>query len=215
VRIRGLIIDGAGNTQASGIGIRFQSGAELHVENCLIKNFQLPSAGYGIDFAPGASAMLYVSDTVLVRNGTGSSGGGLRVAPTNNSGIKAVLNRVQSYSNGGAGVKADGTTSTGRIFLTARDSVFANNTHGIWSLTKADGASVLVQSDQGLVMGNRVNGILVDGAKANVLLAGTNVNTNDVGVATLNGAGWSSYGNNYIVSNLSTDAPTAALFTPK
>jgi hypothetical protein len=64
-------------------------------------------------------------------------------------------------------------------------------------------------------MGNRLNGILVDGAKANVLLAGTNVNANDVGVALQNGAAWSSYGNNHIVSNLSTDAPTAAVFTPK
>src|SRR5689334_6078493 len=84
VRIRGLVIDGANGTQGSA-GIRFQSGAELHVEQCLIKNFRLDSAGHGIDFTPQAGGVLYVSDTVVTRN----AGGGIRVAPTNTGTTKA------------------------------------------------------------------------------------------------------------------------------
>jgi hypothetical protein len=93
VRIRGVVIDG-GIAQNSPSGIHLISAGELHVENCLIKNFQAPATGFGIHVTNTTPANLYVSDTVIVHNTNGLGGGGIFIKPTSNGGVKATTPSV-------------------------------------------------------------------------------------------------------------------------
>ena len=66
VVLRGLTLNNGGGDN----GIEFQSGAALHVENCIINGF---TTGYSIlvPSSAGESARLYVKDTICRRNGVG------------------------------------------------------------------------------------------------------------------------------------------------
>jgi len=84
VILRGLVVDGL-NSAANGI--RFISGAALHVQNSLIKNVRGVS-GVGINFAPSGASDLYVSDTTVINN-TGFNGTGIMVKPTGSGLVRA------------------------------------------------------------------------------------------------------------------------------
>jgi hypothetical protein len=73
VTLRGLDIFGVG---PATVGIKFIGGVSLHVEDCFIRNFNAGEPdGFGILFtAKGAGAHLFVSDTVVMKNGTSKSG---------------------------------------------------------------------------------------------------------------------------------------------
>lgn len=201
VRIHGLVIDG-GKDLNSLAGIRFNTGGELHVENCLIKNFQAAGAGFGIQFTPNTPANLYVSDTVIVHNVNGQ-GGGVFIKPTSNGGIKAVLNRVQSYDNL-FGLKVDGSTSTNPIRVTVRDSVMATNLfNGIW-VTSA-GADSVIFSENNALVNNQLNGALADAAKGTIFLSNSTIAANGIGVAATNSGTLLSYKNNNINNNTTSN----------
>ncbi|MBI5130356.1 MAG: hypothetical protein HZA66_13010 [Rhodopseudomonas palustris] len=207
VRIHGIIIDG-GTGLNSPAGIRFNNGGELHVENCLIRSFQLSSAGYGIHFTPASPANLYVSDTVIVHNTNGTGGGGVHIAPASPGGVKAVLNRVQSYNNG-FGLKVDGSTSSNKILVTVRDSVLATNVlHGIWAVSGA--AEINIESDNNGIVNNQLDGVLADGAKAYVTLTASTLTANGNGVVSANGGNLYSFKNNNINFNLTSNGTIPA-----
>jgi hypothetical protein len=156
----------------------------------LIKNFQAPRTGFGIQFTPNTPANLYVSDTVIVHNVNGQ-GGGVVIKPTSNGGTKAVLNRVQSYDNL-FGLKVDGSTTTNPIRVTVRDSVMATNVfNGIW-VTSA-GADSVVFSENNALVNNQLNGALADGAKGTIFLSSSTIAANGTGVAATNSATLLSY----------------------
>lgn len=204
VRIHGIIIDG-GNGLTSPAGIRFINGGELHVENCLIRNFQLASAGFGIHFTPTNPANLYVSDTVLVHNTNGTGGGGIFIVPGNPGGVKAVLNRVQSYNNG-FGIKVDGSAGTNRIRVVMNESVMATNVlTGAWVISTPAAAESVIFSDRSELVNNQVNGVLVDGSKASVLLSGSTITSNGTGVSSVNSGNLFSFKTNNLFGNPSGD----------
>lgn len=123
VNLRGLVIDGGG----TGInGINFIAGASLHVERCIIRNFDAAAPnGFGIRFAPNSGARLFVSETAILKNGTISSGGGIMIGPSGTGKVLATLNRIQILENGAVGVQADssGLTGGGSVHASLRDSV--------------------------------------------------------------------------------------------
>lgn len=212
INLRGLIIDGAG----TGLnGIRFLSGVALNVQNCWIKNFA--GAGTGIQFVPNGVSRLSVSDTTISGNGLGSTGGGVFVG-TLNAGANAVrvaLNRVQLQTNG-FGVKVDGTSGTGSVRMTVRDSmVSANSSNGIWA-TAPNGASISrIMVDRTAVVNNNGTGILTDGIPSAVLMNNTVVTGNTTGISFINGASLSSYKNNAINFNIGSDGAVSGTLTPE
>src|SRR5262249_42761924 len=70
VSLRGLVIDGLGS---GAQGIYFIYGLALHVQNCVIRNFEatVPGLGVGIEFSPvfrgtrSSIQRLFVSDTII------------------------------------------------------------------------------------------------------------------------------------------------------
>jgi hypothetical protein len=212
VNLRGLIIDGAG----TGLnGIRFLSGVALNIQNCWIKNFA--GTGTGIQFVPNGVSRLSVSDTTISGNGLGSTGGGVFVGTLNAGAntVRVTLNRVQLQTNG-FGVKVDGTSGTGSVRMTVRDSmVSANSGNGIWAVAP-NGASISrIMVDHTAVVNNNGTGILTDGIPSAVLMNNTVVTGNTTGINFINGASLSSYKNNAINLNIGSDGAPSGTVAPE
>lgn len=127
VNLRGLIIQGA----STGLnGIRFLAGGVLNVEKCVIRGFRASSAGdgHGIAFLPSGTSELFVTNTVISDNGTGTSGGGILIKPSGAGSAKVILDRVKMVNNV-FGFKADGSAATGAAGILAdiHDSRAAEN----------------------------------------------------------------------------------------
>jgi hypothetical protein len=104
VTLRNLSIQGAASATR---GIRFVNGTALHVENVAITGFSGDPA-VGIDFTPSSPATLFVTDTMVTNNGSGSGGAGINVAP--NPGGSAVVNILSAklhYNGRGMTLSSD------------------------------------------------------------------------------------------------------------
>ncbi|PYQ61369.1 MAG: hypothetical protein DMF58_05130 [Acidobacteria bacterium] len=104
VILRGLIFHGLGVSQS---GILFNTGAVLHVENCIINGF----GGNGID--ANLNASLFVNDTMIRNGGSGGISVGTGVAS---------INRCRIEKNGGTAVLAHDNAH-----VTASETVAAGN----------------------------------------------------------------------------------------
>jgi hypothetical protein len=125
VILRGLTIEGNGSgpTDLGPNGINFMSGAELDVQNCIIRGF----TGSGIATGLAGSGILTVTDTIVSTNGRGIN----VQAQSGSSGDtkKALFVRTQALGNG-VGILAVNSTS-GAVHVTVVDSVVAGNVTGI------------------------------------------------------------------------------------
>ena len=94
VRIRNMSINGAGTTLGLN-GVNFTSGATVHVENCVIRNF----SGAGIKVATNTAARLIVSNTLISETGQG-----IDFAGTNAANDAGVIDHT-TITRTGAGVR--------------------------------------------------------------------------------------------------------------
>jgi hypothetical protein len=98
VTLRNLRINGLG----SGLnGIRYLSGAQLHVENCYIFGFSQD----GINAATAATNALFVNDTFLTNNANGA-----QLAPTAGN-LRSMFVHVWAQGNSGFGFFLNPTSS--------------------------------------------------------------------------------------------------------
>jgi len=217
VSLRGLVIDGQG---AGTAGITIEQASAVHVQNCVIRNFEGPGSGYGISWLPFRSGQLFVSDTIIFNNGSGADTGGIRVsfleplttnAPPVN--LNLVLERVH-LENNVVGLKADGSTTSaiGALRVTVRDSVVSGNaSNGIWSLRSASGGpSTVVLVDRTAVLNNTGAGVLADGNGV-LQLSNSTVEYNGTGASVAGGGRLFSYQNNVIDNNVGEDLSAAAI----
>jgi hypothetical protein len=118
VNLRGLVLEGGG----SGVfGIEFQAGAELDVQNCLIRGF----TDSGIFAGPTASATLTVTDTIASDNGTGFY---VYPSTTAAASITAFFTRDQAVGNSDKGFFL-GVLGSGGLAATVVDSAAIGNTN--------------------------------------------------------------------------------------
>ena len=106
VILKGLDIEGLGT---GIVGVQFNSGASLIIQNCVIRNFGSAN-GLGIAFNPTGASTLLVLNTVVTHNGTVSSGGGIQVMPSGGTAF-ALLNHVTVEKNF-IGIAAVGTAAS-------------------------------------------------------------------------------------------------------
>ena len=133
VTLEGLHFNGAG-------GVRFNSGAHLHVVRCVITNSSV-SGHAGIRFQPNSASKLSVTDTVISNKGSGT-GGGIVINPTAGGTAQVALERVTVNGNV-FGIAADGTNSTAGINMTIADSMIGGNSQdGIIAVTPSGGAPI-------------------------------------------------------------------------
>jgi len=119
VALRNLDINGIG----TGLnGIRYLSGAALHVENCYIYGFTQD----GINVATsGANTELFVNDTFVINNGNG-----VQIAPSAGN-VRSMLAHVRAHGNSGFGVPHNPRASAGGAGTAINDSSALVNATGI------------------------------------------------------------------------------------
>ena len=101
VRLRNLSINGAGTTLGLN-GVNFTSGATVHVENCVIRNF----SGTGIRVATPQPARLIVSNTTISE----ITGQGIEFAGANAANDAGVIDNT-TITRTGAGVRISNRAS--------------------------------------------------------------------------------------------------------
>ncbi|MEA2886237.1 MAG: hypothetical protein QOD11_597 [Bradyrhizobium sp.] len=207
VHLRGLTIDGGGT---GAYGIAFNTIGAVHVEKCLIKNFRsgmFPQYGYGIYFGPFQTGELYVSDTVLINNGSSNDGGGIYVRLGSANPVRVVLNRVETINNF-RGVTAHGGQVLGGVMnIEVHDSVAAGNTNnGIFATTQSGGGTIRMTLDRVTSANNGANvpasgGVVSDGPTSFVRITNLTVTGNINGLSVSNGGTLTSFGNNNVIDN--------------
>jgi hypothetical protein len=204
VYLRGLDFEGL----TTGLsGILFIGAGTLHVEHCLIRNFNSASAGMGISVATNGPAKLYVSDTYVTDNGTGNIGGGIVIRPTA-AGANAVLKDVHVENNAAVGVKVDSTAGTGTVNLSLVNSVVAGsgNSNVAAFTTPGEGTANVMIYGSSISAG--VVGLHSDGATTTMRVGGSDIFGNVTGVTIANGGQLLSYGNNQFDGNSSNGTMT-------
>jgi len=153
VILRNIRINGLGHTAAPGInGISFVAGAALQVESCAIFGF----SNAAIDVNPNQAATVTISDTTLT-----NSSGGIQVRANSASNVLVSLNRVRMNQNSGFGLRANGSSGSGAVFVTLTDSQAADNGgSGIVSLSGPGPTFVVV--NRSTIVNNGANGIQSD-----------------------------------------------------
>jgi len=218
IAVRGLVLDGLG----TGVnGIAFTSGSALHVQNCVIKNFEGVPFGFGIGFAPSAgNSQMFVSDSIIFNNGSINGTAGIAISPgAFSAGIgsaNVVIDRVH-LENNVDGLLLDGNVDVANgSHVTIRDSVISGNAaNGIHALTVANRAPALAIVERSSILDNAGNGILADGPRAVILLSDSTISRNGAGVTTVNSGQLITYGNNRNNNNLGpegTATSTLGLF---
>ena len=195
VVLRGLDFEGLG----TGFdGISFIGGGKLFVENGTIHNF----TGNGISFTPNGTAFLFVKNVYARANGAN----GILIQPSNAAAAKVSISGTELSNNAFAGFRADGTGSTGGIFVSIAHTVSVNNAGaGFTSFSQAGSASTKVLIID-CVASNNNRGLNANGAAAVLRIGSSVVARNTTGVDLENGAIVSTYGNNQIDDNVSAGA---------
>jgi len=213
VSVRGLVIDG----QIVGrFGIRLSAATALHVQNCVIRNFQTGTLASALWINPPGTSQLFVSDTIVFNNGNSGLTGGVFIQPPGAGSLNAVLDRV-TMENNVKGLIVDSTASTSGngIHLVMRDSVSSGNvSDGILVLSGASGIQSFVFIDGSSVVNNFGNGILANGSRALVLLGASHITRNGAGVATVAGGRVFSYGDNENNNNIGAEGVASSMLAP-
>jgi hypothetical protein len=195
--LEGLHLDGG--------GITFASGARLHVLRCVVANVFINGVVNGILFQPNSAGRLDVTDTVLMNNGSGTTGAGILIKPQPGGSAQVALERVTVHGNV-FGVAADGTNSTAGINTTIADSMIGGNSQdGIVAATSNGSAPIGVYVKNTKSVNNAI-GIRSIGPNATVRVDGSSVMGNSTGLSFSGGGALLTYGNNAVNSNGSDGA---------
>jgi len=205
VSLRGLVLDGRG-TWPFGIGF---NGLALHVQSCVIKNFTHEA----VVFVAQATDQLFMSDSLIVNNGSDSASVAISIRPATTGHASVVLDRVH-VENNVHGLVIDGTLSTGAgAHVIVRDSVFSGNAGNAIRAVSAPGdAPAFALVERSSMVNNLQNGLLADGPRATMLLKRNTITRNGAGMSAANGGQLISYGNNTNNNNIGPEgAPTGSL----
>jgi hypothetical protein len=207
VYLRGLDIEGL----TTGLsGILFNNLGTLHVEHCLVRGFNAGAAA-GINFAPAGTAELYVSESYLSDNGTGSGGAGVLIQPTGTGTVRAVLSDIHADNNS-SGLRVQNTATTATVRVSVVDSVTSGNTQnaGVVAFTTANSGPATVMIDR-LTSSYNYIGVSANGQKTTVFLGNSVITGNSSGALVTNGGTMESYKDNQINGNTTDGTPITAL----
>jgi len=213
VVIRGLDIFGV-NPPTNGV--RFIAGGELHIEDCVIRRFNAANS-QGVSFQPSGASLLYIVNTTITSNGSGSTGGGILVQPTGTGSARVSLRDVRVHGNANNGIRIDSTGNTsGLVLVSMENSEVTGNGSGISVVSPAGGAvqtRLLMQGSN--VSNNPGTGITANGAQVQLRVGNSTISFNGTGLSSLNGAQIFSYGDNRLGMNIIADGSFVTPSIPK
>jgi hypothetical protein len=208
VLLRGLNIGGA--HLAPSEGILFNSGAQLQIHDCIVKNWDASAGQAGITFKPSTASYLVITDTVVSNNKNASSGSGILVKPSGSGSARVSLERVTVEGNG-FGIAIDGSGSTAGINVTIADSVSTGNINdGIIATTSAGGAPIGVTLTSTRSTNNGF-GLRSIGSNVTVRADRSTIIGNGTGLTAAGGGALLSAGNNVVEANATNGAFSGAI----
>ncbi len=188
VHLRGPTIEGLG---VGSIGIQFNTGGNLAIENCVIRHFTNGS----INITPNTSSSFSVSNTIASNNG----GYGINVQPGGSTVVSGVLSKVITNDNPKGIVVAATFTGGGSLNVTIVDSEVSNNGFGINAASASGNAATAVMLRNVVASNNNFVGLEAD-STAILRVAHSVVTGNSTGLSTSGGTIFS-YGDNDIDGN--------------
>jgi hypothetical protein len=223
VVLRGLTLDGLSGRGLSGI--QFNSGGELHIEDCTINSF-----GTGIQIKPGAASQIFIKNTVVRNSDTahGGNGNAIQVVPSggqthifiqdtivgNNAGTGISLTPtgsatvIASLDNVRIEKNSAGVVANDNVEASVRDSLSAGNGTGF--LASASSGHAVINLASSMASGNPA-GIHSNGANSTINLTDVTVVNNSVGLSLSGGGHIVSFGNNDITNNTTNGSPTKTI----
>jgi hypothetical protein len=211
VFLRGLDIFGV-NPPSNGV--RFISGAALHIEDSTIRRFNAANS-FGVSFQPSGAARLYISNTTIADNGSGATGGGILIQPTGaNGSARASLRNVTVQNNANTGLRVDSTgntNGTGNSVL-VENSRFEGNATGVALVSVGTNPIGLMLVDSS-VSNNSGTGIIGNGTGVTARVGNTTITGNANGVLAAGSSTIASYGNNRLIGNPTAGAANNGAFS--
>ena len=204
VYLRGLDIFGV-NPPTNGV--RFVSGAELHIQQSVIRRFNA-AGSFGVSFQPSGASRLFITDTTIADNGNGATGGGVLIQPTGAGGsARFALRNIRIVNNAAVGLQTNttGATSPTGVAGVIEDSLISGNGNGIHVLVPAGSPGTTLTVVNNVVAVNTATGILGDGASATIRVSNTTITGNVTGVNRANGSTMNTYGDNRNKGNSSSE----------
>lgn len=208
VVIRGLDVHGIAGT---GSGIQVASAGSVFVENCVVSHFDAANA-WGIQVQSSGAVNLYVLDSTVSGNGSGTTGGGMVLRPTGSGSLRATLTRVRFLQNAGVGLFTDASGGTGYVSFVGDDVTISGPGNGLQITAPSTGGSVYGVVNHAIISNHVGSAIIADGAKANLRVSGSTIALNGAyGVQLLNGGRVASLGDNHLGWNTTDGAFVATL----
>ena len=195
VTLRNLSINGGG----TGLdGIHFNSGAALHIENCVIFRF----ARKGVFFEPSGTSRLSITNSIIRNCNDPANGGGVLVQPKPTGTCSCNFDNVHLENN------LFGVTAADNSVITIRNSLITGNS-SVGVAAKSTTILAVINLESCTVVENNVTaasiGISATGANAAVRLSNVAVMNNGVGVSSVTGGFIVTYGRNRIAHIITTN----------
>ena len=189
------------NSQGATVGVDFQSGKALHVEECVVSGFSSRGISADPDTAGAAATRLFIKDTV-VRNGASTAIfirnlGGLIHASIDNCRIE------------GNGAVASGIFAGDNARVSVRDSVSAGNGFGFAARADTAGLTAELNIEDCLAANNSQDGLRAGGGAGTAIVRVSNSTiTNNAANGVFYGLNGSilSRGNNTLEGNGGTNS---------
>jgi len=210
IGLRGLTLDGE---TGGDVAIEFNAGSALHIQNCVIRNYQSP--GRAIFFEATGHSQLFVSDTLVYNNGSVTFSGGIFVSVAGTGSAAVVLDHVRLENNVIA-LRADGGFGTGNgVHLIIGDSVISGNAgDGILAITIAGRSPAFLLVERTRIVNNAGTALRADGPGATILFNGNTISRNGTGISAANSGQLISYGNNLNNNNVGAEGTATGTFNP-
>jgi hypothetical protein len=209
VVLRGLDIQGSGT---GFIGVAITQSGTVRIEKCVIRGFNA-GAAYGVQLASTASpTKLSITNSSIIDNGTGSTGGGVNIAPGAGGNAIVVLKRVR-VTNNVAGVVVNGSGNTTTNNVTIEDSEIAGNSNtGVLAVSSGSGSPATVTINRSVLTANAPTSLTANGTaavpgagSAVVRITGSVITANSLSYSVVGQGQILSYKNNMVDGN-ATDA---------
>jgi hypothetical protein len=203
VTLAGLEIDGAG---AAYNGIVFNSGGNLVVRNCVLKDFVIHilngESGNGILIAPASGAITFtIVDTIVSNN---DYAGISYLPPSGSATATGVIDHVVAAGSSGGGVGANlYLASGGSAAISISNSVISNNTGVIGVFAYGAPGSIAMTIDNDEISYNNTG---IENDVGSTIVLGRSTITNNSQYGILNNSVMGTFQNNQIYANGNSNA---------
>jgi hypothetical protein len=148
------------------IGVSVTQSGIVHIEKSVIRGFNA-GAAFGVQLASTAApTKLFITDSLIVDNGAGATGGGINIAPAAGGNADVILKRVRFVNNAaGVVVNGSGNTTTNNVTIERSEIVGSSNT-GVLAYSSGSGAPAKVMINNSVLMDNSPVAVTANGGAA-------------------------------------------------